>query len=177
MNDKWYFPVDNQVAVLPDEKGSFAYERKYHTHEGIDLYAEQGSNVYACEDGEVVLVEWFTGEKAGFPCWNNTQAVLVLGKSGVIVYGEITTDLIEGHTVSRGDLIGQVETVLKKDKGRPMSMLHLELHKPESRSTFEWLPDESKNEVLLDPTKYIEDAFIERFGKNSLSNARYNFTE
>ena len=172
---KWYFPLDNHENVLPDELGSFAYERRHHIHEGIDLYANQGDSVFACEDGEIVLVEWFTGEKSvdNSHWWNNTQALMVLGESGVIVYGEILTDLKVGDHVSRGSKLGTIETVLTKDKGRPMSMLHLELHKHESRSTFEWLPGCTKNEMLLDPTEQIEYAYRDRFDSTCWSNARY----
>lgn len=110
--------------------GAYGAVRAFHTHEGVDLYCPEGTPVYAMEDGVVVHTEWFTGPMAGFDCWNDTQAVMIEGASGVINYGEIlfVDGIAEGAKIMQGELLGHVRTVLKKDKGRPMSMLHVELY-------------------------------------------------
>ena len=102
-----------------------------------------------------MAVENFTGSKANppSPWWRNTQAVLIEGKSGVVVYGEIQTDLEVGDLVAAGMIVGDVKTVLTKDKGRPMSMLHLELHKPGTIETCEWTYE--KPASLCDPTPHL----------------------
>jgi hypothetical protein len=85
----------------------------------------------------------------------DTEAVFVEGASGVVVYGEIIPAVQHGAMVRAGDLIGHVTTVLRKDKGRPMAMLHLEMHQPDSRRSPEWLIHNEKPEVLRDPTLYL----------------------
>ncbi len=60
--------------------------RKSDVHTGVDLYCELGTEVVACEDGLVVLVDWFTGKNVktfyleeGEPTawWNDTWGVLI----------------------------------------------------------------------------------------------------
>lgn len=160
---KWFYPL-KEATLLPDELGSFAAVRKHHTHEGVDLYGEQNEDVFAVEDGVVVGIEWFTGEHTNppSPWWNNTQGVLVEGESGVVVYGEIL--LVEGieigSVIKREQKVGELETVLKKDKGRPMTMLHMELYEKGVRRTGEWDHGNDRPKGLLDPSEYIEDAFF-----------------
>jgi murein DD-endopeptidase MepM/ murein hydrolase activator NlpD len=149
--------------------GAFAFKRANHIHEGVDLYCFEGSPVSAVEDGVVVGVQWFTGEKANppSPWWHNTQAVLVEGSSGVVVYGEILTARTVGQEVKAGDLMGVVKKVLKINKGRPMSMLHLELHQHGTRDTFEWLDERPAS--LLDPTAFLLELAEPSFSARSPS--------
>jgi len=103
-------------------------------------------------------IDWFTGEKAGSQWWNDTQYLGVLGKSGYIIYGEISIDgqLKVGDKISKGQLCGLVETVLKKDKGRPMNMLHLELYTEFIDDPLVWKIDELKDSRLEDPIKLFQ---------------------
>lgn len=140
---------------LAPHPGAFGVRRANHTHEGIDLYAPHGTPVFAVEVGEVVAVKPFTGPHAGLPWWLDTWAVFVEGPSGVVVYGEIDPTVAAGDTVLPGQQLGTVATVLAKDKGRPRSMLHLELHTPGSRIAPEWLVHDQRPEVLRDPTPYL----------------------
>ena len=146
-----------QTALpLPPHPGAFGVVRKHHRHEGIDLYAPEGTEVCAVEDGVVVAVINFTGEKAGSPWWHDTQAVMIEGASGVVLYGEISTKLSVGQSLQAGDLIGQIKTVLKQDKGRPMSMLHLELYEAGAREALEWpVEKQAAPAGLCDPTPYL----------------------
>lgn len=140
-----------------DHVGAFGVQRQHHVHEGVDLYCEEGSAVLAVEDGEVVAVIHFTGPDATPPStwWLPTQAILVEGQSGVVVYGEITNT--QQHKVSdrisRGQLVGNVARVLIRDKGRPLTMLHLELHAHGTRDAYEWISERPAS--LLDPTPYL----------------------
>ena len=111
---------------VPQHPGAFGVRRKYDVHSGVDLYAPEGSKVYAIEDGVVVYVGWYTGSKCDTPWWNDTRAVYVEGDTATMVYGEIQElpRIVKGASVKSGQHIGNVLTVLKKDKGRPMSMLH-----------------------------------------------------
>ena len=123
---------------LRPHPGAFGVQRQHHVHEGVDLYCEPGTPVFAVEAGVVVRVMPFTGPRAGLPWWLDTQAVMVEGPSGVVLYGEIEASVAEGAYVEGGQQLGQVTRVLRHDKGRPLSMLHLELHEPGTRSAPEW---------------------------------------
>lgn len=134
------------------EEGKFGAVRKYDIHTGIDLICDVGTEIYAIEDGMVVNIEVFTGPNAESPWWNETMAVLVEGESGVICYGEIEALVEIGQQVKTGELIGKVKRVLKKDKGKPTSMLHLELYKAGTKNTVWWHINERQPDCLLDPS-------------------------
>ncbi|WP_126223337.1 M23 family metallopeptidase [Burkholderia ambifaria] len=140
---------------LPPHPGAFGVRRRHHTHEGVDLYVPLGTPVSAVEAGEVVAVKPFTGPLAGLPWWLDTWAVFVEGPSGAVVYGELLPCVTVGSRVPAGTVLGHVTPVLAKDKGRPRSMLHLELHTPGSRAAPEWLVHEQRPAVLRDPTPYL----------------------
>jgi murein DD-endopeptidase MepM/ murein hydrolase activator NlpD len=156
-------PGETGLPLGPDHPGAFGFVRKHHVHEGVDLYTEDGAEVSAVEDGIVVNIEPFTGPKAGFPHWLDTDAVLVEGESGVVVYGEIAprAGLCIGQRVIAGELIGNVVPVLRNDKGRPRIMLHMELHAAGTPKTYEWTLSadgdkmKTKPASLRDPTPYL----------------------
>ncbi len=140
----------------PHEKGVFGAIRKHDIHTGVDLYCEPGSEVFAIEDGVVIAVQPFTGEAAGYPWWHETSAVLVEGTSGVICYGEIEALVEKGNYIQTGSVIGKVKTVLKNDKGLPMTMLHIELYKARTTETTIWPLDEPMPANLLDITPLLK---------------------
>jgi hypothetical protein len=136
--------------------GSFGYERRNHTHEGVDLYAPQGTPVYAVEDCYKLSSFPFTGPAADSPWWNDTKALMVRGASGVVVYGEIIPLHFALHErIKAGQMIGHVETVLKKNKGRPMSMLHLEFYEDGVQECATWEPGQPQPQWLQDPTPLL----------------------
>lgn len=148
---------DGATALpLAPHPGAFGVMRANHVHEGVDLYCPDGTPVHAVEDGEVVAVVPFTGAHAGSDWWHDTDAVLVEGASGVVVYGEITPAVAVGAHVTAGERIGQVRQVLKVDKGRPMSMLHLELHVHGTRDAYEWPDENNRPPSLRDPTPFLQ---------------------
>lgn len=148
-------PAGHTAIPLYPHPGSFGFVRKHHTHEGVDLYAPEGTPVMAMEDGCVVRIEDFTGPKANTPWWLDTQAVFVEGKSGVIVYGELAavSELTEGMKVISGQVLGHLTPVLRHNKGRPGCMLHLELHAPGTRQAPAW--EDQRPDTLRDPTPYL----------------------
>jgi len=153
----WNWPLFGLLMkrTLPCGQGSFGFKRKYDTHTGVDLYCEEDHMVVAVEDGEVVAVEHFTGYNES-PWWEDTEAVLIEGESGVVLYGEIIPSVKVGDKLHQGDLVGKVKRVLKKDKGLPTTMLHLELYLPGTRKSEWWR--ENKPENLLDPTEHLQKA-------------------
>ena len=154
------FPLNYMPDVpLNPHHGSFGSVRKHDIHTGVDLYAPEMTPVYAMTTGVVTLVEPFTGPEAGSEWWNTTWCIVVgciKGSfDGKILYGEIyEPQWRKGQIVEEGELIGYVKTVLKKDKGLPMSMLHMEAYKAEWHSgPVWWRHNEPQPEFLLDPTK------------------------
>jgi murein DD-endopeptidase MepM/ murein hydrolase activator NlpD len=124
------------------------------------MYAEHGDPVYAVEDGVVVGVEHFTGPQDDSPWWQDTDAVLVEGKTGVVCYGEVTPKVEVGEEVKRGEIIAFVSTVLHEGKERPdipghsRSMLHMELYAHGTKASTSW--DQGRRELgMRDPTPHL----------------------
>lgn len=160
--DRLQAPILDDLDVPVNEHpGAFGFVRKHHVHEGVDLYSREFNLVMAIEDGIVVGVHPFTGESAGSPWWNETICIMVEGASGVINYGELTvkdTDklLKVGDEVVASQNIGLMGTVLKKDKGRPMTMLHVERYvNGTTKPIKEWPLGTTQPSCLLNPTSLL----------------------
>ena len=125
-------PIFTETISNTPPHGRFGYRRRHDVHTGYDIYAPDGEPVYAIEDGIVTDVSHFTGEfttPVPMPWWENTMAIAIEGASGVILYGEIYEPTLKvGDKVTEGQEIARIKRVLKKDKGLPMSMLHIELY-------------------------------------------------
>lgn len=143
--------------------GSFGISRKNHIHEGVDIYCNDGDCVVSMEDGVILSITEFTGKSVGSSWWNDTYAIMVKYKDFTINYGEVipVNNLKVGQYVQEGDLIGHVREVLKKNKGRPMSMLHIEMYhndigeKEVLKPIKEWSLDMEKPTFLKNPTNYL----------------------
>ena len=160
----WHPPIEvwNPAHVPRKDDGhpgSFGFERRHHYHEGVDLYTAEHAPVLAVEAGVVVSVRPFTGAALGHTWWNDTDAVLVHGASGLVVYGELRTNGVQpGDWVRPGQIVGHVVQVLKKDKGRPMSMLHLELRDadhPDSRRASKRIKRDQIGCGIRHPTSWL----------------------
>lgn len=135
--------------------GAFGTRRLHDIHSGIDLYAPDGEDVFAIQDGIVVAVYPFTGPAANLHWWHDTMAICIEDETGVWLYGEVEpSPLIKpGIAVLEGERIGSVKQVLRHDKGRPMSMLHMERYLPGTREFVErWAIGEPQPTSILDPT-------------------------
>lgn len=165
---RWAFPLpDNLCPGVPvgHHPGAFGFERHTAHHTGVDLYTFEGTEVRAVEGGTVVGIQGFTGPQVDMPWWNDTDAVLIEGRSGVVNYGEIVPlwMLKVGSKVRRGDLIGHVTPVVREGKERPdvpghsRSMLHIELY-PHGHD--KWLPWKIGDEehAQIDPTPLLLEA-------------------
>lgn len=155
------------VVDLPHEythPGAFGAYRKYDVHTGVDLYVPECRAAFTVEAGTVVGLGTFTGPSANppSPWWNDSSYIMIEGESGVVCYGEIHCswhgdgrDML-GHKFEAGDLVGFPVQVLKKDKGRPTRMLHLELYKHGYRGEpVDWALGAPQPSGLLDPTPYL----------------------
>ncbi len=154
----WIWPLLHTRKILPQGPGSFGAVRKHDIHTGVDLYAAVGTPVFAVESGTIVAIQIFTGPQAGSPWWRETFAVLVSGASGVVCYGEIKPigDLEVGQKIQAGKWLGEVMEVLRVNKGKPTSMLHLELYSSGTTSPVSWELGEEQPSRLLDPTPSLE---------------------
>lgn len=153
--NNWTWPLPGEDKYT-SYAGLFGAKRKFDIHTGIDCYCNVNQVVIAVEPGLVVAIENFTGENSNppSPWWHNTKAILIEGPSGVVVYGELNplNTIKIGKKISRGQNLGHIVTVLKKDKGMPLNMLHLELYKTGTRETVIWNLNEAQPDALLDPT-------------------------
>ena len=155
------FPLKNYKYEIPkvDDLGAFGVKRKFDTHTGVDLYCNKGDIVFAIEEGTIVAIKPFTGEIAGFPWWNDTWALAVAGKSGIINYGEVYPweKWSVGDKINEGDFVGFVIPVLKVDKGKVPStrMLHLELYHEYNGEWIAWELDSPQPANLLNPTELL----------------------
>lgn len=145
-----------EIPIYP-HVGSFGIRRRHDVHAGVDLYANIGTPVYPVENGTIVAIDPFTGKVADCDWWEDTWAVYVEGESGIVCYGEIKPNpIFKVHDiVNTHEPIGTVLKVIKNDKGRPTSMLHLELHKHGVIHGTHWVKGKDKSENLLDPTQYL----------------------
>lgn len=144
------FPIKARYQP-PSPAGRFGAVRKHDVHTGVDIYCDSGTEIFAIESGVVVSVCDFTGINVESPWWNDTKAVMIEGKSGVILYGEIDPDVTKGTEIAKGDLIGKVLQVLKKDKNKPVSMLHLECYVLGTREPVWWDLNAPQPLGLLNP--------------------------
>lgn len=155
-----HFPLKIDSTIPKDgEPGAFGTIRKHHIHEGVDLYAPEGTPVHSIEQGIILHIGDFTGVNTNSPWWNDTKCVMILGPHGVFNYGEIEPDpsLKEMDEVAPGQVIGVVKQVLKNDKGAPMSMLHLEQYTFGScKPIKEWSLGTPLPDNLIDPTATLE---------------------
>lgn len=164
--ERWGWPVPGFVPPeIPSgsHDGAFGVVRAHDIHTGVDLYCPEGTVVHAVEDGRVVRSGMFTGPDAESEWWLPTEYLFVEGASGVVCYGEIAldTEVSASPEVKKGQRLGTVLTVLKKDKGKPMSMLHLELYEPGYRGEpVWWHHGEPRPAGLMDPTVKLRQAEV-----------------
>jgi len=152
-----------EIPIFP-HVGSFGIARKFDIHKGVDLYGNKGDIVTAVEDGCVLDINEFTGVKAGSPWWFDSKAVYIEGKSGVVLYGEIepNSTLTIGQKVKSGDAVGCLLRVLKTDKGRPLTMLHIGLYTKGVTFTETWNLGEDMPMHLVDPTEHLIKSYRNR---------------
>lgn len=155
---------------MPHAQGQFGAVRKYDVHTGIDLYCNPKSHCFAIEEGTIIAKGIFTGPVVDTPWWNETNYVVVKGKSGDILYGEIDTNLSPNTLVKEGQYLGEVLTVLREKKEKPMTMLHIELYE-DFKSPLVWNLNEPQPAGLVDPTFLLARCLHEYYDKNHKSQA------
>ncbi len=118
-------------------------------HAGTDLYAPEGTEILAMDNGRVVI--------GPYPFYAGTYALEIQHPWGVVRYGEIAGtigDLKTGDFVSVGQPIARVGKVAStKD-----SMLHLELYTGDCDGslTDRSRPPYLRRADLIDPTEFLD---------------------
>lgn len=155
--------LENLPLSIPGS-ARFGAVRKFDIHCGVDFHCPEGTKVFALEAGIVKKVKVFTGPKVNSPWWEETFYIGILSDSGYLVYGEVSPLVEEGQVIKAGELIALVAKVLKKDKGAPTAMLHLEWYAKEREEPAEWKltepqPTGLKNvELILNEFTYLFEA-------------------
>lgn len=169
-------PENANFGRIPQrgEAGSFWEDRGDRYHCGVDLYAQENTEVLSIGDGIVIETGLMTSPEI-LPYWNPTYYVIIEHSYGFCKYGELSgLPIRKGDTIESGKLIGYVGKVLnseKIDKSCPLyiqklknknpSMLHFELWKDQPITTHKnylggnWFSKE-KPENLIDPTRLLE---------------------
>ena len=158
--ESWRNNLGDLVEIpIGNHPGAFNFKRKNHYHEGVDLYAQNNEPIYNIKDAIIINIHPFTGKNANSPWWEDTFCVLTKSSTCYFLYGEIIPNplLKIGDFIKEGALIGKIKTVLKKDKGLPMSMLHLECYDINFNIS-SGFPGNSLNSLpqwVLDPTPFL----------------------
>jgi murein DD-endopeptidase MepM/ murein hydrolase activator NlpD len=149
----WKDPLPAVSWSLPIGKyhpAGFGYSKSHNVHTGIDLYVPERSSVHSVEDGTVVNIFNFTGPKTLYPHLLPTKAIVVNGKTGLVLYGEVETDLSVGQLIAAGDKIAYIKCAIPDQP-----MLHLELYMHGSNVPCIWKQGQPQPKSLLDPTSYL----------------------
>ena len=154
---------------MPHELGVFGAERTHDIHTGIDLYCDEFDYVFAIDHGKVIEVNYFTGPECNTPWWHTTYCIVIEHKdlNSFVLYGEVIPFVREGDTINKGQIIGQVTKVLRKDKGLPSCMLHLEQYidhyQPGEHADWPYPRKENTNPNLIDPMNLITKSLVSEF--------------
>lgn len=159
------FPLKEYQYSIPESNvpGGFGFVRKYDIHTGIDLYCEKNDKVYSITNGLVTNIIKFTGFDES-PWWNDTYAIMVYSSEldKTLLYGELKPieGLSIGDFVTENQLLGNVLTVLKKDKGKnPPNMLHFELYNGYQTQAVWWQYNQKKPNNLLNPYHLLNEHY------------------
>jgi murein DD-endopeptidase MepM/ murein hydrolase activator NlpD len=117
-------------------------------HAAIDLFANAGDPVVACQDGQIVNFYRFNGPDA----W----AVIVAHQGVVINYGEVASDSLARLNLRRGSQVSagqQIATIGRNPGGS--TMLHFETYAPGTRANQRWLTGSPPPAPVRDPTRYL----------------------
>jgi murein DD-endopeptidase MepM/ murein hydrolase activator NlpD len=171
----WPVPQSFSREIPRDgDPGSFWEDRGDRNHCGVDIYAQTGSEVLACEQGEVIDAGRQTSpEQVSY--WNTTLYILIKTRSNLYCrYGELSDIRVKiGDRVLEGEIIGHIGEVIQPhlvDGCSPLyiqrlkmagtiSMLHFELYRvrPGYMRVYEggnWFGP-GKPEGLLDHGPYL----------------------
>ena len=103
---KLRWPTDYHVVVQPFGVNPDLYRRwGLPGHEGVDIRAPKGANVYACADGSVARVDIYNGDPGLQPYGNSVR---LQHRDGYLtIYAHLLQTLVKvGEVVKAGQVIG-----------------------------------------------------------------------
>jgi peptidase M23-like protein len=126
-------------------------------HVGVDLFANRGDVIVACEDGTIVECHPFLKAKSHN---QQTYALLIRHSTAVVNYGEVAPDSLDRNNLRIG---------MKVQAGQPIAfvgntdMLHFETYIKGTTSSQKWWKDKARPpQQLLNPTRYL--LFLQEHG-------------
>ncbi len=143
-----YIKQNGQVGDGKTDRAFGANRSRGRRHAAIDLFANAGDPVVACQEGQIVNFYRFNGPDA----W----AVIVAHPGVVINYGEVASDSLARLNLRRGSQItaGQQIATIGRNPGGS-AMLHFETFVPGTRANVRWMTGSPPPAALLDPTRYL----------------------
>ncbi len=124
-------------------------------HVGVDLFANIGDVIVACEDGTIVEFAPFYPAKSG----QMTYRLLIKHSTAVVNYGEVTKDSLTRN---------QLRVGMRVRAGQPVafvsdtSMLHFETYIIGTTRNYRWWKNGERPRQLLNPTRYL--LFLQEHG-------------
>lgn len=151
----WKDPLPAVSWSLPIGKyhpAGFGYSKNYNVHTGIDLYVPEYSSVHAVEGGTVIDIFKFTGMGTSYPNLDTTNAIMIEGASGVVLYGEVEVlkDISIGQLIEPGSKIAVIKCAITNH-----AMLHLEWYTQGTIQPIIWKQNTAQPKRLLDPTSNL----------------------
>lgn len=151
----WKDPLPVYMWSLPIGKyhpAGFGYSKNHNVHAGVDLYVPDNIPVMSVETGTVVNIFQFTGPGTPYSSLFQTEAIMIEGATGVVLYGEVEVkkDIQIGQLIEAGSKIANIKCAIQDQP-----MLHLELYKHGTKTPCVWKQGNSQPKSLLDPTSYL----------------------
>ena len=111
----WHAPLDKEYTTSAREVCRYVKVAEYYQSisEIPYIYAEEGSPVYAVEDGEVLYSGWYDTD--------GRSVHIALDSGELVTYSHLSSDYPvpqQGERVSKGDIIGNVGPSEKDDMGK-----------------------------------------------------------
>lgn len=158
--EKWHGKWGREFGASRESRNKKTGEVVERRHAGVDLFAEEGDEVVAMEDGIVAAI---------LPFHHGAWAIYVLNDTGDLVnYGEVDKGSWWRYGVHAGTRVTRGQKIARLGKMRTDTMLHVETFDPEGdvdaliqdirNRRLRWQRDAPAPGKLLDPTAYLLEA-------------------
>jgi len=134
---------------LADRPAGVSSPDRYHV--AIDLFADYGNVLVACESGEIIQWHEF---------YYNVYKLLVKCDSGLVInYGEVDPTSLKKFGLKKGDRVLAGQPIAIVGKMKVDSMLHFEMYPAGTGNTSPYYRKEGKEAArrYLNPTRYLLD--------------------
>lgn len=116
-------------------------------HVGVDLWAEAGDIIVACEDGVIVNHYHF---------YDSVDALFVECDSGVVInYGEVKPDSWREFGLQNGSRVRAGQPIARVGQMTNSAMCHFEMYQSGTKLNHRYYKETTPPSVLLNPTQYL----------------------